>query len=122
MVLNGEPRRARQVVKMLNSEGKVIAYAKPQYPMVRFSLSSSLILTHGHLVLPNFIMLLCIMKQFKGSDTSTAESGSEAEDIASPKALKSYSHLRLTPVREEVGLLLFWNLLCAILRCCYCNP
>lgn len=39
----------------------------------------------------------------KGSDTSTAESGSEAEDIASPKAMKSYSHLRLTPVREEVS-------------------
>lgn len=40
----------------------------------------------------------------KGSDTSTAESGSEAEDISSPKATKSYSQLRLTPVREEVGL------------------
>jgi len=39
----------------------------------------------------------------KGSDTSTAESGSEAEDIASPKVVKSYSHLRLTPVREEVS-------------------
>ncbi|KAI3525358.1 hypothetical protein L2E82_51605 [Cichorium intybus] len=71
LALNSEARRARQVVKVLNSEGKIVAYAKPQLPALR------------------------------SSDTSTAESGSEAEDIASPKAMRSYSHLRLTPVREE---------------------
>nr|XP_043623121.1 phosphatidylinositol/phosphatidylcholine transfer protein SFH8-like [Erigeron canadensis] len=70
LAVNSEARRARQVVKVLNSEGKIVAYAKPQLPVLR------------------------------SSDTS-AESGSEADDIASPKAMRSYSHLRLTPVREE---------------------
>ncbi|KAI3774795.1 hypothetical protein L1987_49357 [Smallanthus sonchifolius] len=70
LALNSEARRARQVVKVLNSEGKIVAYAKPQLPVLR------------------------------SSDTS-AESGSEADDIVSPKAMRSYSHLRLTPVREE---------------------
>ncbi|OVA18763.1 Cellular retinaldehyde binding/alpha-tocopherol transport [Macleaya cordata] len=70
MVLNGEAQCARQIVKISNSEGKIITYAKPHYPLVK-------------------------------GDTSTAESGSEAEDIASPKAMRSYAHLRLTPVREE---------------------
>uniref|UniRef100_A0A7N0SZV3 CRAL-TRIO domain-containing protein n=1 Tax=Kalanchoe fedtschenkoi TaxID=63787 RepID=A0A7N0SZV3_KALFE len=71
MVSNGEDRRARQVVKIVNSEGKFIAYAKPRRSIM------------------------------KGSDTSTAESGSEAEEIMSPKSRRNYSHLRLTPVREE---------------------
>ncbi|KAI3803643.1 hypothetical protein L1987_31801 [Smallanthus sonchifolius] len=74
LALNSEARRARQVVKVLNSEGKIVAYAKPQLPALR------------------------------SSDTS-AESGSEADDIASPKAMRSYSHLRLTPVREEAKII-----------------
>ncbi|CAI0437954.1 unnamed protein product [Linum tenue] len=76
IVLNGGARRSRQVVRILNNEGKVITYAKPPYyPSV------------------------------KGSDSSAAESGSEAEDIVSPKALKAYSNLRLTPVREEAKIM-----------------
>ncbi|XP_065026916.1 phosphatidylinositol/phosphatidylcholine transfer protein SFH8-like isoform X3 [Musa acuminata AAA Group] len=73
MVLGGEAQCARQVVTVSNGEGKVIAHAKPQYTAT------------------------------KSSDTSTAESGSEAEDGASPKAARSYlSYPHLTPVHEEV--------------------
>ncbi|KAL0924984.1 hypothetical protein M5K25_003283 [Dendrobium thyrsiflorum] len=72
MVLSGEAQYTRQIVTVSKGEGNIIAYAKPKYPLV------------------------------KGSDTSTAESGSEAEDITSPKAVKSYSSYQcLTPVREE---------------------
>ncbi|KAK1302510.1 hypothetical protein QJS10_CPB12g00052 [Acorus calamus] len=72
MVLSGEASCARQIVTVSNSDGKFIAYAKPRYPAIR------------------------------GGDTSTAESGSEADDIASPKATRSnVSRPQLTPVREE---------------------
>lgn len=39
----------------------------------------------------------------RSSDTSTAESGSEVEDITSPKASGNYTNPRLTPVHEEVS-------------------
>ncbi|XP_020251535.1 phosphatidylinositol/phosphatidylcholine transfer protein SFH6-like isoform X2 [Asparagus officinalis] len=73
MVLSGEAQYGRQIVTVSNGEGKIIAYAKPQHPAI------------------------------KGSDTSTNESGSEAEDTISPKLSRSYiSCSRLTPVREEM--------------------
>lgn len=37
MQMIGEARRAKQLVKVLNSEGKVV-YAKPRYPTVGFLL------------------------------------------------------------------------------------
>lgn len=46
-----------------------------------------------------FILLI----QIRSSDTSTAESGSEVEEIASPKATRSYIQPKLTPVCEEVS-------------------
>eukprot|EP00262_Sarcandra_glabra_P006751 TRINITY_DN1927_c0_g1_i1.p1 TRINITY_DN1927_c0_g1~~TRINITY_DN1927_c0_g1_i1.p1 ORF type:complete len:627 (-),score=129.38 TRINITY_DN1927_c0_g1_i1:276-2156(-) len=72
MVLNGEARCDRQIVTISNNEGKIMVYARPQYPAI------------------------------KSSDTSAAESGSEAEDIASPKAIRNQISIpRLAPVREE---------------------
>lgn len=44
MILNGEAQCARQIVTVSNSEGKIIAYAKPQYPVVRIFLQARNIL------------------------------------------------------------------------------
>nr|CAB3445496.1 unnamed protein product [Digitaria exilis] len=73
IVQSGEVQCARQIVTISNGEEKFISYSKPKHHNAR------------------------------GSDTSTAESGSEADDATSPKALRTYiSHPKLTPVREEV--------------------
>ncbi|KAJ0085710.1 hypothetical protein Patl1_09191 [Pistacia atlantica] len=71
MVLSGETLCSRQIVTVLNGEGRVIARDKPRFSMI------------------------------KGSDTSAAESGSEVEEITSPKPTSSYLVPRLTPVSEE---------------------
>ncbi|XP_015866084.1 phosphatidylinositol/phosphatidylcholine transfer protein SFH8-like isoform X1 [Ziziphus jujuba] len=71
MILSGEAQCSRQIVTVSTSEGRVIACDKPRFPMVR------------------------------SSDTSTAESGSEVEEMASPKSSLSYLRPRLTPVCEE---------------------
>ena len=42
MILNGEAQCARQIVTVSNSEGKIIAYAKPRYPAVRTAIVASL--------------------------------------------------------------------------------
>ncbi|KAL9445977.1 hypothetical protein AB3S75_013788 [Citrus x aurantiifolia] len=71
IVLSGEALHSRQIVTVLNSEGRVIARDKPRFFMI------------------------------KSGDTSAAESGSEVEDIASPEPTGSYLVPRLTPVCEE---------------------
>ncbi|XP_021283694.1 phosphatidylinositol/phosphatidylcholine transfer protein SFH8-like [Herrania umbratica] len=71
MIASGEALFSRQIVTVSNSEGRIIAYDKPRYPVI------------------------------KSSDTSTAESGSDVEEIASPKTTRSYLHPILAPVSEE---------------------
>ncbi|KAJ4782533.1 hypothetical protein LUZ62_066790 [Rhynchospora pubera] len=69
----GESEYARKIVTVSNDDGKVISYSRPQYPIIKGS-----------------------------GDMSTADSSSDAEDITSPKALRTYiSHPQLTPVHEE---------------------
>ncbi|KAF5191663.1 Phosphatidylinositol/phosphatidylcholine transfer protein SFH8 [Thalictrum thalictroides] len=70
-VRDGEARYVRQIVKVPNSDRKIIAYSKPDYLGI------------------------------KGGDISTAESGSEAEEFTSPKNSSRYAHPRLTTVSEE---------------------
>ncbi|GJM84907.1 hypothetical protein PR202_ga00620 [Eleusine coracana subsp. coracana] len=76
MVISGKAHCKRQIVTISNDDDKIITYEKTKYPFKR------------------------------GSDTSTAESGSEADDITSPKEIRAYStNPMLTPVREEAKLL-----------------
>ncbi|CAL1355809.1 unnamed protein product [Linum trigynum] len=74
MVVNGDALNTRQVLTILDSNGKVIAREKQHYSSMKM----------------------------KTSDTSAGESGSEVEDIASPNQTNK-KHLvpRLTPVSEE---------------------
>ncbi|XP_027368118.1 phosphatidylinositol/phosphatidylcholine transfer protein SFH8-like isoform X2 [Abrus precatorius] len=75
MVLSGEVQCSRQIVTVSNNEGTVMECDKACYPTIR------------------------------SSDTSTAESGSEVEDVTSPKASGNYTNPRLTPVHEEARLI-----------------
>lgn len=47
------------------------------------------------------------MAQLKVSDTSTAESGSELEEMASPKTNMNNHVPKLTPVSENVSVLMY---------------
>ncbi|KAL6215856.1 hypothetical protein ACLB2K_015283 [Fragaria x ananassa] len=71
MVLSGEAQCFRQIVTVSNCDGRIIASDKPRFTNIR------------------------------SSDTSTAESGSEVEEMASPKTTRSYLQPKLTPVCEE---------------------
>ncbi|XP_062099279.1 phosphatidylinositol/phosphatidylcholine transfer protein SFH6-like isoform X2 [Humulus lupulus] len=71
VVISGEAQCFRQIVTVSNSEGRVVSCDKSRISMIR------------------------------SSDTSAAESGSEVEEMASPKLNKNYLQPKLTPVCEE---------------------
>lgn len=113
VVVNGETQCFRQIVTVSNSDGRVIACDKPHLPMVYYLLPdqhTSFRLMFGGYVLINeplltLMLIVCfhLYIQIRSSDTSTAESGSEVEEMGSPKVNKSYVQPRLTPVCEEVS-------------------
>ncbi|KAJ1378880.1 CRAL/TRIO, N-terminal domain [Sesbania bispinosa] len=71
MVLGGKVQYSKQIISVSNDEERVIESDKRYYPMIR------------------------------SSDTSAGESGSEVEDITSPKASGNCINPMLAPVPEE---------------------
>jgi hypothetical protein len=101
-VLNGEANCGRQIVTISSTDGKIIGYARPQYPTVSLYKGVEMCrnATFAFLVSTYFIILL---KQRKGSDAS-AESGSEMEDVTSPIASRNLiTNPNLTLVHEEAS-------------------
>uniref|UniRef100_A0A7N0V2Q4 CRAL-TRIO domain-containing protein n=1 Tax=Kalanchoe fedtschenkoi TaxID=63787 RepID=A0A7N0V2Q4_KALFE len=74
LVLSGEARCSRQVVTVTGTDGQIIACDEPHHPRLRTG------------------------------DTSTAESGSEVEEIYSPELTRRYLPPNLAPVSEEAKL------------------
>ncbi|GKV46938.1 hypothetical protein SLEP1_g53897 [Rubroshorea leprosula] len=72
MVLGGEALYSRQIVTVSNGKRRVILYDKPCHPLMR------------------------------GGDASTAESGSDVEEIASPKPSRSCLQPALASVCEDM--------------------